>query len=353
MEILRQMTLPSISIIVPVYNVGAYVEDCIRSVMRQTYTGAMECIIVDDCGTDDSMETVERLVAEYKGPISFQILHHARNRGLSAARNTGMDAAGGDYLFFLDSDDELTDDCIESLAKPLETAWYDIVVGNCTRIRVLSPTRTEQIPFSLELRIADNTLVTKPAILRTHRTSLYPMAWNKLYNKQFINHHHLRFKEGIVNEDNLWSFQIACLASSLFAVDKRTYLYKERTNDRESITGHPSYELRRVEASDIILKEMDQFADTYLIDRKEAFSFFDEFFDYILSYYSSSPGQFKLKYGEFRPLIQKPLAGMICKHRFHLRKYLQDLHYVMPSFIAPYWQYIVIKIYSLVKRFFS
>ena len=75
--------------------------------MRQTYQGAMECLIVDDCGTDDSMAIAERTIATYEGPIVFQVLHHERNRGLSAARNTGTLAAKGDYLYYLDSDDEI------------------------------------------------------------------------------------------------------------------------------------------------------------------------------------------------------------------------------------------------------
>ena len=125
-----------ISIIVPVYNVALYVESCIRSVIRQTYDGPMECIVVDDCGTDNSMDIVEKLVAEYDGPISFKVLHHEHNRGLSAARNTGMDEAKGDYLFFLDSDDELTEDCIEKLTTPLRDEQYDMVLGDLINIRL-------------------------------------------------------------------------------------------------------------------------------------------------------------------------------------------------------------------------
>lgn len=86
-----------VSIIVPVYNVAPYIKDCLQSVMRQTYKGSMECLIVDDCGTDESIAIVERMLAEYDGPIYFQILHHDHNRGLSAARNTGTMQATGDY----------------------------------------------------------------------------------------------------------------------------------------------------------------------------------------------------------------------------------------------------------------
>jgi len=66
----------SISIIIPIYNVEPYVEACVRSVMRQTYDGTMECIVVDDCGTDNSMAVVESLISEYNGPITFKVLNH-------------------------------------------------------------------------------------------------------------------------------------------------------------------------------------------------------------------------------------------------------------------------------------
>ena len=105
--------LPKISIIIPIYNVEPYIEDCLQSVMRQTYRGMMECILVDDCGTDNSMKVAEQLIKIYNGPIDFKVLHHEHNRGLSAARNTGIDAACGDYVYFLDSDDWISDDCFE------------------------------------------------------------------------------------------------------------------------------------------------------------------------------------------------------------------------------------------------
>ena len=95
-----------VTIIIPVYQVSAYVERCILSVMDQDYD-AIECIIVDDATQDDSIEQCERLIERYNGPILFKILHHQYNRGLSAARNTGTDAASGDYLYYLDSDDEI------------------------------------------------------------------------------------------------------------------------------------------------------------------------------------------------------------------------------------------------------
>ncbi len=121
---------PLISIVIPVYNVEPYIADCLKSVMRQTYQGPMECIVVNDACTDKSMTIAKELIAGYEGPIVFKVLRHEKNRGLSAARNMGTVAATGDYLFYVDSDDYLSDDCLEVLARPLHEKPYDMVVGN-------------------------------------------------------------------------------------------------------------------------------------------------------------------------------------------------------------------------------
>lgn len=87
-----------ISVIIPIYNVEPYIEDCLKSVATQTCLTQgvqLECILVDDCGKDQSIPICERFIDDYSGPIAFQILHHDHNRGLSAARNTGMQVAQG------------------------------------------------------------------------------------------------------------------------------------------------------------------------------------------------------------------------------------------------------------------
>ena len=85
------------------------------SVTNQTMTEGIECIIVDDCGPDNSMDIVRHFIDDYQGAISFHILKHEKNGGLSAARNTGIKAATGKYVYFLDSDDCLVPSAIETL----------------------------------------------------------------------------------------------------------------------------------------------------------------------------------------------------------------------------------------------
>ena len=105
----------NISVIIPVYNVEKFVERCVRSIMNQTYTEGVECIIVNDCTPDDSMKIVEKLVKDYTGTICFKLLNHKQNYGLAAVRNTGMNAATGEYIIHIDSDDYCEPDMLEKM----------------------------------------------------------------------------------------------------------------------------------------------------------------------------------------------------------------------------------------------
>lgn len=238
-----------ISIVIPVYNVEPYIEDCLKSVAAQTYNGDIECIIVNDCTPDNSCVIIERFKKEYNGGFEFKLLHHAKNRGLSAARNTGIDAATGEYIYFLDSDDEITPNCIELLTTPLKNKRYDFVIGDYKTIG----SDNEFPPLLL-----DEGEITTNDEIRTEyfKNNWYMMAWNKLCKLDFIRTHHLYFEEGIINEDELWSFQKACIAETMYISTKSTYKYKIRNN---SITGCSSIE-KRIESFSLITKNAKDLA---------------------------------------------------------------------------------------------
>ena len=122
----------NLSIIIPVYNVEAYIEECLASVVAQSDAKAnIECIIVDDCSPDGSMDIVRRFVDNYQGAVLFRTLRHEVNRGISAARNTGVEAATGDYVFFIDSDDYLMEHGLKTLVDGLlANPDADVVQGN-------------------------------------------------------------------------------------------------------------------------------------------------------------------------------------------------------------------------------
>lgn len=233
-----------VSIVIPVYNVEPYIEDCIKSVASQTYKGNIECIIVDDCTPDGSCAIIERFIKEYNGSIDFKFVHHTVNRGLSAARNTGIDAATGDYIYFLDSDDEITPECIELLAAPLKNKKYDFVIGDYT------PIGTDK--EIAKLLLEEGEITNNDKILQLYISKQwYMMAWNKLCKVAFIRKERLYFKEGLINEDELWSFQLACTAQTMYVVKTHTHQYKVRES---SIMGRIDNN-KRIEALSTITQE--------------------------------------------------------------------------------------------------
>ena len=118
-----------VSIIIPVYNVAKYIERCLLSVLDQTWQD-LEVILVNDCTPDNSMEIARRVVASHPRGTVVRCLEHEENRGLSAARNTGISASVGDYLYFLDSDDYISANAIELLADAAVQKRPDFVIGN-------------------------------------------------------------------------------------------------------------------------------------------------------------------------------------------------------------------------------
>lgn len=210
-----------ISIIVPVYNVEQYIKECFDSIAAQTYKGEIECIFVDDCGQDDSVAVLENLIADNHGAIKFSIVHHEHNKGLSGARNTGIRHAQGDYLYFIDSDDSITFDCIEKLVALAEKyPQVDIVQGSTnSKLEWLQLANKHFPEFSDNFKWIRRTMLLRYSIPMT--------AWNKLVRKDLIVKNGLYFEEGLIHEDEIWNFMLAKYVHSIAFCCDITYIYRE------------------------------------------------------------------------------------------------------------------------------
>lgn len=212
------MINPLVSIIIPVYGVEDYIARCARSVFRQTYQN-LEIIFVDDCTPDNSIGVLRQVMEEYpERKMQVKILKHEHNRGLSAARNTGIEAATGEYIYFLDSDDAITEDCIEKLTEPLKVKGYDFVVGNHDQIGKLN--------IGFHPMVGENGPLYGKQIFKSFFDKQWPViGCNKLCNIVFLRKFHIYFREGQILEDALWSFELACMAASMYRILDNTYLY--------------------------------------------------------------------------------------------------------------------------------
>ncbi|MBV2208553.1 MAG: glycosyltransferase [Thermomonas sp.] len=125
---------PWLSVLIPVYNVSAYIEDCVRSVLQQVlHDPGIEIVLLDDVGSDDSWAKVQALAAQH--PQRLRLLQHAHNRGLAAARNTLLAEAQGRYIWFLDSDDILLPGSIDGLRAAVSSDDPDLVLCDFAIVR--------------------------------------------------------------------------------------------------------------------------------------------------------------------------------------------------------------------------
>jgi glycosyltransferase involved in cell wall biosynthesis len=209
-----------VSIIIPVYNVEPYISASLLSALNQTFD-SIEYIIVDDCGTDKSMHIIQQIIENHQRGSDIYIYHHERNRGLSAARNTGMANVTGEYIFFMDSDDEITSDCIELHCRKMIEEDADFIIGN-RKVVGAKTVNTNIVRFDTRKDID---------ILQAFFRNDFPAsACNRLYKKHFIIENNFIFKEGLLYEDQLWHYMLARKAKKISVVSHETYLYKIRNN---------------------------------------------------------------------------------------------------------------------------
>jgi CDP-glycerol glycerophosphotransferase len=218
--------MPQISVIVPVYDVEAYLAECLESVLAQS-AADIEVIVVDDGSTDGSAA-----IADEFGDRDARIrLVRQANHGLGHARNTGVAAAHGDFLAFVDSDDRLAPGALALLLETLERTGSDFAAGNIQRF---NRTRTWQAGFVRKTfwRRRPRTHVTRFRWLLHDR-----MAQNKLWRRSFWDEHALRFPEGCLHEDIPLVLPAHFMARAVDVLPQPVYLYRER-EDGSSITQH-------------------------------------------------------------------------------------------------------------------
>ena len=242
-----------VSIIIPIYNVSKYLVRCLDSVVAQSFQD-IECILVDDCGTDDSVSIADNYIQHYQGSILFRLLHHEHNRGLSAARNTGINAAQGEYLYFLDSDDAIVDDCIESLLN-LFNKYQDVEFAQGNILNKDGNISS----YGLKAHIPEYTN-NREELQRIMLSEITTVAWNRLIRRDFVLKHKLFFPEGYFTEDMYWGYFITKFLKAAAFTQKGLYIYY--INEGSMMTSpanHIKWYKSRIWTSRRYLEDMEQY----------------------------------------------------------------------------------------------
>ncbi|MER8028596.1 bifunctional glycosyltransferase family 2 protein/CDP-glycerol:glycerophosphate glycerophosphotransferase [Streptomyces bauhiniae] len=212
--------MPRFSVIVPAYEVQAYLAECLDSVLSQSYPD-FELIAVDDRSPDHCGALIDEYAA--RDP-RVKALHLAENAGLGPARNAGIDEASGDYLLFLDGDDTLTPHTLRAVADRIAaTGEPDVLVFDYARTHWDGTTLRNRLAARLtEDGPAPFTLAGRPGLLR-----VLMVAWNKAYRREFVAREGFRFPPGYY-EDTPWTFPVLMTAGSLATLDRVCVHYRQR-----------------------------------------------------------------------------------------------------------------------------
>lgn len=230
-----------VSLVIPVYNVSAYIVESLVSALNQTFQ-SIEYIIVDDCCTDNSMELVENILKQHPRKTDVYICKHDVNMGLSEARNTGLSVATGDYIYFMDSDDEITQDCIRKHYNEAIKSNAHFTVAN---IKLVGAKSVHIKDFTDDCMEED---LLASFFMRKWNVS----ACNKLYLRSFLNGNNLSFQKGLLHEDILWSYNLCLCTNKVAWVKDKTYIYKIR---KGSITKSKN-SVRKIDSLLFILNSM-------------------------------------------------------------------------------------------------
>lgn len=207
-----------ISVIIPIYNVEDYLEQCVESILNQTYTN-LEIILVNDGSTDSSGEICDR----YKNIDKRIKVIHKENGGLSDARNYGIEASTGDYIAFLDSDDWADKNLYMTLYKNIKKNHADISI--CNFKKYYSDKDIEKQELN-EVKCYSN--IEALERLYCNDAVIMVVAWNKLYKRKVIGD--LRFPVGKIHEDEYLTPMIIYNANKISYINNELIYYRQREN---------------------------------------------------------------------------------------------------------------------------
>ena len=219
-----------ISVIIPAYNIEKYIQKCVLSVLKQTYTN-LEIIIINDGSMDKTGAVCDELA---KTDDRIKVLHQ-QNMGLSEARNNGIKLASGEYISLIDGDDIVKKDFLRNMADAMKDN-VDVVVGG---YKTVADTKK----ILCINKMPNSTLSGKDATIRllTKQEDFFVIAWNKLYKRELFTKNNIWYPAKRIHEDNLTTYKLLSKARNVTIIDSSDYLYVKRAG---SITDKSKKDLQ-------------------------------------------------------------------------------------------------------------
>lgn len=243
-----------VTIGIPVYNAEIYIERCLNSVLNQTFSD-YEVLLVDDCGTDNSIQKAIELAKNHENGSKVRIVYHEKNKGVAEARNTILDEASGKYLFFMDSDDRISNDAISLLFAKAESTHAETVWGSYVNVEF--DTEKEFPSVNGLGRYPDIELFGQDCLAaygcQDIKEHLQQSIWNILYCTDFIRNNHLRFKQHGSFDDGIFQAEMQPLVTRAVLMSNVTYYYYHRPNSLTHVVTRKGFSINEaINAMDAI-----------------------------------------------------------------------------------------------------
>lgn len=231
---------PLVSVIVPVYNVEQYLDECLNSIRQQTYEN-LEIIVVEDCSTDKSLEVLSKHLNDQR----IKLIRHEKNSGLSAARNTGIDAAKGDYIMFVDSDDHIHNNLIQLCLDNTSKKELDFIVFDF---------QSFYDGDKIDNKLNKNKKYESKLFNQSEYLKYHHFAWLKFLRADILKNNILRFPVGYYYEDWPFHWELAFNNYRILHLSAPLYYYRLRSG---SITSSGDQKLIHIYYSHrVILEKM-------------------------------------------------------------------------------------------------
>lgn len=239
--------MPTISIIVPIYNVEKYLDKCIKSILEQTFND-FELILINDGSTDKSGDICEY----YKEKDKRIKVVNKENGGVSSARNAGLDIAEGKYIGFVDPDDWIDVNMYERMYKEIMTNNADIVVCDFVREYEDKINKKKLKETKYEVNIFNNIQALKQ-LYKVKYT--YVVAWNKLYKRELFNN--IRYKDGFICEDEFIIHHLLYKSVKTIYISEILYHYFQR----EGSIINSEYNIKRLDKIKALHERVEFFSE--------------------------------------------------------------------------------------------
>ena len=236
---------PAISVIVPMYNAEKYLSACLESILAQTFAD-FELLVVDDCSTDSSTIVAENYLERFGGRLKIILLQ--QNTGNpSIPRNVGLENSRGKYVLFVDNDDLLTPNALETFCDLAENFRADVVYTErgymCDEIGNITVAALDKNSTPIETPTLETDDIAE-RVKNFLRTGYCWAPWAKFVRRDLLVDNKIFFPRVKISEDVLWSFKVICAAKNFLRVPNPFYVHRELKNSWSQIERPPDDEIK-------------------------------------------------------------------------------------------------------------